>query len=290
LFTLQLFTEILVVGALLLLGAMPLLLLLDRQSLLKGRLLPFIDHFDSNLPITFVLLVMAYAVGAAGNRLVDSLWDGANELVDAVVHSGQACANNEDYYNHKLVAYLAAARPAPQPPAAQPDPKPTAPGRIDCPPALAGKVNCIKVAEFALRERGSATREWLDNRRTYIRIMRSASFAALLFLVSIFVYNRLARRLRRKERARVLERQKGAAETRYDPSFLLLGAPADITIQAPPRRDYHHYRPAHYATAAFLLVVFSCANYIADEKYWQRVYELYVTLPPVSQEKRAGGD
>jgi hypothetical protein len=270
-FTLQLFTEILVVGALLLLGTLPVLLFLDRQSLLKGRVLPFIDHFDSNLPITFVLLVVAYAVGAAGNRLIDSLWDEIPSPRDEHSIFKPGWKTNEDFYNDELIASLAAESPTQQQHAASSvNGNPPGSDRIRCDKTIVKEVNCIKAAEFALRERSAATREWLDNRRTYIRIMRTSSFSALLLIASMFVYNLRTRGLRERE----------SREDNRPPDLMLMMVPGDIHTSVPGPLRHHHYRRVHFIAAAILLVAFASANHIADEKYWKRVYELYLTLPP----------
>jgi hypothetical protein len=272
-FTLQIFTEILVIGALILLGALPILLLLDKQSLRKGRVLPFIDHFDSKLPVTFVLLVVAYALGAAGNRLVDSAWDQIKYPIDEQNPLRGDWETNEKLYNKRLLEFLARKQPVQlQGVLPSQDGAAAGSGRIDCDENRVGKVNCIKVAEFALRERSESTREWLDNRRTYIRIMRSASFSSLLFIVSMFLYNRLARRLGKKK--------KKLPEGQEMPSRDLSKAPDEVSTETPIRLKKSRYKGRHFIAASLLFFAFSWANIIADEKYWQRVYELYVSLPP----------
>ncbi len=186
-FSLQIFTEILIVGLLLLFGLSPLLLLLDDKNHKRPGFLPILGDLDAKMPATFLLLVVAYAVGAAGNRLVDDFWD-------------KILPKPEEKFEKLLVADLNRSRAAANASAASAG-NAVAAGQtgnaqayINCDGEIAKHDDCIKVAEFAIRERSQATQDWFDHRRSYIRLVRAAAVAALLLLISMGLYNLAQRR------------------------------------------------------------------------------------------------
>lgn len=237
-FSLQIFTEILIVGLLLLLGISPLLLLMDGKNHNRPGFLPILSDLDAKMPATFLLLVVAYAVGAAGNRLVDDFWE-------------KILPKPEEKFEKLLVADLNRSRAAVNASAASAGnavaagQTGNAPPYINCDGEVAKNGDCIKVAEFALRERSQATQDWFDHRRSYIRLVRAAAIAALLLLISMGLYNLVHRRAGR-------------------------------------------YKLTHFAVALFFFVVFTLAHWVANEKYWKRIYEIYIGLPPVASKKQNG--
>jgi hypothetical protein len=237
-FSLQIFTEILIVGLLLLFGLSPLLLLLDKRNQEREGFLPILNDLDVKLPTTFLLLIIAYAVGAAGNRLVDDFWDSILPKPDKK-------------YEQLLVAEMKRTKLAGNTSATSADNLQTiaqAGNRqiaINCDGDLARWGECLKVAEFAVRERSQATQDWFDHRRSYIRLVRAAAVAALLLFTSMAFYNIL-------------------------------------------KRNAVRYPWPYFVIVLFFFVAFTVAHVIANEKYWKRVYEVYIGLPPAASKKVDG--
>lgn len=214
-FSLQIFTELLIVGVFLLLGTLPLLLLMNEPGDTGSEFWPLTGDYSSKVKIVLAL-VLAYAAGAAGNRLVDDFWEDAVKL-----DSEHKYENNLRDDLAKLGALSGGA------------------GRIICAGYVEKERDCIKVAHMSLRERSEATREWLDNRRAYIRLMRAAAVSGLLFIFSVMVY-----KLR--------------------------------------RRDSKRFKLVHVILVAVFTSLLTYAHWNADKKYWKRVYELYMALPPTA--------
>jgi hypothetical protein len=218
-FSLQIFTELLIVGLFLILGIAPLLLLVNERAGGRSEFWPLSDSYSSKIKIVIVL-ILAYAAGAAGNRLVDDFWE---DLIKIGTEKGYEARLQADL---KLQPDL---KPSPQPDGKQP--------RIICQGFIAEKGDCLKVAQMVLRERNEATRDWLDNRRAYIRLMRAASISAILFVLSLGVYKL-------------------------------------------KKRDSERFKLSHLAVAVIFMVLLTVGHWTADYKYWKRVYELYMAMPP----------
>ena len=210
-FSLQIFTELLIVGSFLILGILPLLMLVNKQEGGGSEFWPLTGDFNSKVKIVVVLL-LAYAAGAAGNRLVDDFWEDFIGI------------EPDRHYGALLKADLA--RPA-APEVMQP--------RIVCGEFVQDN-DCLKVALMVVRERSDATRDWLDSRRAYIRLMRSAALASILFVLSVGIY-----KLRRRRSQR--------------------------------------FKVSHVLLAAIFMGLLSFAHWEAENKYWKRVYELYLAMP-----------
>ena len=267
----QVFTEILVVGLFILVGLSPLFLLVKKEAKEKKQelkeqaqgaaeaetpapvqtgdeaqadpadedLFPFADDYVTKIKKGAIILLLAYATGAAGNRLADDLWD----LIPVLDFDG---AYEQYFCPTKKMLEEEAATGVQYPRAAPPE----GGRRIFCNCKEDGDSDCLKVAHMLLRERSQATREWLDNRRAYIRIMRAASVALMLLLLSMGIYK---------------FRRRG-------------------------KKGYYRYRPGHFALAFFFLCVIVFAHLVSEKKFWGRVYDLYIGLPPPVQKAEPGAD
>ena len=254
-FEVTIFTELLIAGLFILVGLWPLFLLVRKESqALKreegvgstGELelpaaaqaggggaeddpFPIVDAYVSKVKKVVIMLLLAYAVGAAANRLADDFWD------DLVFKRYKLDERYEETLRQETRS-LREQQLAGLPPADL-----NWQSRIRCEGKEMEKSNnCLKVAHMLLRERSEATREWLDNRRAYIRIMRAASLSLVLLIISMFIY-----KVRWWKKSR-------------------------------------RYRISHFALALFFLCAITYAHKEAEEKYWNRVYELYTGLPPVA--------
>lgn len=149
-FGFDVFAEIMVVGGLLLLGLTPIFVRLSPPPKGDKGFVPAVDYLKEGTGRFAIALLIAYALGVAGNRLIDDALDAAG------IDPGSSA--KEDY--RKAVAQR---------------------------PGLPGD---LKLAEFSLRERGEATASWLDRHKSYIRILRGSAAAAALLLLSMFLYQR----------------------------------------------------------------------------------------------------
>jgi hypothetical protein len=212
-FEVRIFTEILIVGLFMLVGLWPLFLLVKKEvkeqkkeeaqrDLKAGEheghdeplaaeqtrwgketkaggadddLFPITDDYVSKVKRVVMLLMLAYAVGAAGNRLADDFWDRAfkryhfDEKYEELLKAETRGLREQQALNLPQAAHEGQSR-------------------LRCEGMIADKKDCLKVALMLLRERSEATQDWLDNRRAYIRIMRAASLSLMLLMVSMFIY------------------------------------------------------------------------------------------------------
>jgi hypothetical protein len=155
--TFEVVAELLVVGLFVLVALTPLVgVIAPALERSDGAgLLPVQFPGEKKVGAAFVLAVACYATGVVANVLIDET---ANRIAD---FSG----DERDAVEAKL--------------------------KLEKRP---GAVKTFKAAEHALRERSEAVRDWLDVRRSYIRIERGLAASCLLFLAATGVAVLLRRR------------------------------------------------------------------------------------------------
>src|SRR5436305_15184625 len=136
-FSLQIFTEILIVGLFLILGVSPFLLLVNKEEEAQGQseFWPLKEDYSGKVKVVIILL-LAYALGAGVNRLADDFWG----VTFSKLHIASA-----DKFEKKLQNFLAQATNSQ-------DKQPL----INCQGDVAAYNDCLNVAEMALRERNEA--------------------------------------------------------------------------------------------------------------------------------------
>ncbi|HEV2705344.1 MAG TPA: hypothetical protein VGV59_05440 [Pyrinomonadaceae bacterium] len=149
-FSINYFIEVQVVGILALLGILPLIILSSPSLRKRDGFFARLDSINDRTTKAVLMLVVAFSIGVAANRLFDDVLDYAG------VDPG---------HQHKLQFTKWGEAPENQ-----------------------GKAKRLKIAEFALEERSPAIASWLDRHKLFIRVLRGAAISFILFFVSMGIY------------------------------------------------------------------------------------------------------
>lgn len=147
-FSFDIFAEIIVVGGLLFLSLTPLIVRLTPLAESEGAFVPAVDYLKEGTGRFLIALLVAYALGVAGNRLVDNGLD--------FIEFDSGSEYKQKYENWAKTNNI----------------KPTT----------------LKMAEFVLRERNEATAGWLDRHKSFERILRGAMAACGILLLTMTGY------------------------------------------------------------------------------------------------------
>ena len=146
--SLDVFTEILVVGLLVLLSVSPILIRLSPTAAKAEGLLPGITSLAGKSVGVFLALVLAYSLGIAANCLVENTFAALG-----IDPGSQYRTQFERWAKEKN------------------DP-----------------VQELEIAEFFLITRSDALKAWSDRHRLYIRVLRAASFSLALLIITMLAY------------------------------------------------------------------------------------------------------
>jgi len=135
-----------------LLALTPLFNLLTTEFRESNELCPFFKELSDSKSATAVLiLVIAFTIGVAGNRLID-------DFIDEVIHKEGKESFKEPYQNWALQNN--------------------------------SKEKTLKNAEFALANAKDAeyTRNYFERHKLFMRILRGAAAACVLLMLSMLIY------------------------------------------------------------------------------------------------------
>jgi hypothetical protein len=186
-FSIDNFIEIQVVGFLLLLAISPLLNLSTVAFRTKPGFCPLFDTIPDKSAKAILLLVFAFSIGIAGNRLVDELFDtlgieGREEFEYQCPKEKPDCP--------RFFQYL-----CPE-------------NKIDCPEKYEygygkwwqeqkeknnNKLKKLKLAEYYVSDHSEMARRYFERHKSFMRVLRGAAFASFLLLLTMAVYQ-LARK------------------------------------------------------------------------------------------------
>jgi hypothetical protein len=160
-FSLTFFTEILVVGILLLLGLSPIGLILLKILKVEVRI-DIVHKLEERSALIFVVLAVAYALGVLGNRLIDQI------LPDDGDRTSQ----------HRIMSLVQARMSL----------KEVSSVNITCVPGEDSDADCLKVVVAALTEHNASIGGWFERHKSYIRVERAAAISFGLFALCVGVY------------------------------------------------------------------------------------------------------
>jgi hypothetical protein len=146
-FAIDSFIEIQVIGALLLLGASPFLLLIVPTFSRQQGAFAFLRRLNDKGAIAVLIVIAAFCVGIAGNRIID-------DLLGASAYEG------EELHTPAYSAIV---------------------NGTSCPKS-------IKLAEFQVPRDNEYARGWLERHKSFMRVLRGAFSACLLFFVCMLAY------------------------------------------------------------------------------------------------------
>ena len=149
------FIEIQVIGALLLLAFSPILFLATPAFNRQQGAFPFLRQMNDKGARAVLILVAAFCIGIAGNRLIDDSLD-------------KFGIEGEEHYTEAYRSITQGIPGTPQP-------------------------RSIKLAEFYVADENEYARGWLERHKSFMRVLRGMSFSCLLFLACMLVY-RVAQR------------------------------------------------------------------------------------------------
>ncbi len=184
-FSIDNFIEIQVVGFLLLLAISPLVNLLTPALRVQEGFCPFFENIPDKSAKAILLLVLAFSVGIAGNRLVDELFDGfeieGREEFETKCSKKELCKKDEGC--QKYVECL--------------QKKANSTKEFDIwAKANSAKLQKIKLAEYYVSDHSDTAQKYFERHKSFMRVLRGAAFASLFLLFSMFIY-RFAQRFRK---------------------------------------------------------------------------------------------
>jgi hypothetical protein len=170
------YLEIQIVGILLLLALTPLLnIFVPSKVVNDARFCPMLADLGGSNSVKFILvLVIAFVIGAAGNRLIDDFIDDMLGIEGKEKYAQDYKAWAEKNYNTSSTANNNQLTANNNPP-----PK------------------TLKVAEFELGNKKDAemNRNYFERHKFLMRILRGTAFSALLFMISVIAYCLLSAKL-----------------------------------------------------------------------------------------------
>lgn len=149
-FSINYFIEVQIVGILVLLGILPLIILCNPSLRKRDGFFAHLDSINDKTTKAILMLVLAFSIGVAANRLFDDILDYVG--IDP---------GSQHKSKFKIWADL---------------------------PENKTKAQKLKIAEFALQERSPAIGSWLDRHKLFIRVLRGASTSFILLFVSMGIY------------------------------------------------------------------------------------------------------
>ncbi len=211
-FAIENFIEIQVVGFLLLIALSPLLNLVSPAIRVKEGFCPIIEDISDKSAKTIFLIVLAFCVGVAGNRLID-------DLIDEVKLQG------DETYSKRFETW------------AKESPKPETPARPEVNiktgeftnPAEPKRPPSLKLAEYTVAKDNEYARSYFERHKSLMRVLRGAAFASLLLLLSMLVY-RLAQ-----------ANKKLALCNRYTTAYFIIAFALFMIFSFAYRRESTHY-------------------------------------------------
>lgn len=147
-FSIKDYIEIQVVGFLLLLGVLPLIILFNPTLRNKNGFFAQLDEITEKTTKAVFLVVFAFSLGVAANRLIDDALD------YLCIDPGHHYKTEFDSWAKENKAY----------------------------------VKSLKKAELVISEKSEVEKGWFDRHKLFDRIDRGASISFILFLVSMGVY------------------------------------------------------------------------------------------------------
>jgi hypothetical protein len=144
------FIEIQVVGFLLLFAISPLLNLLSPAFRAKEGFCPLLEDISHKSAKAVLLIIMAFTVGIAGNRLIDDF-------------VGSNLINHEGHEKYEEVFAKWAAEDS-------------------------TRLQSLKLAEFTDSDASETAQKYFERHKSFMRVLRGAAFAAFLLLLSMLLY------------------------------------------------------------------------------------------------------
>src|SRR2546423_1375569 len=145
-FSLTFFTEILVVGVLLILGLSPIWTVLLKMLNAEERF-DVLKKLEEKSALILIVFILAYATGVLGNRLVD-----------------QILPDDGDKTSQQAIMSLAQSRRSAQQSSGV---------NVTCIQGEESDEECSKVVVTALKERDASIAEWFERHKSYIRVQRA---------------------------------------------------------------------------------------------------------------------
>ncbi|HJP93974.1 MAG TPA: hypothetical protein VJ875_18595 [Pyrinomonadaceae bacterium] len=149
-FSINYFIEVQIVGILVLLGILPLIILCNPSLRKRDGFFAHLDSINDKTTKAVLMLVVAFSIGVAANRLFDDFLDYIG------IDPGSQ-------YKSEFKKWAAV-------------------------PENQAKVKRLKIVEFTLMERSPAINSWLDRHKSFIRVLRGATISFILVFVSMGIY------------------------------------------------------------------------------------------------------
>lgn len=247
-FSLQLLTEALLVGVFLALALSPLVIRFTRKFADKEGLLPMAESWASSPAAIFLVLLFAYALGVSGQRVADNFFD-------------------DVAFKYCCKAVI--------PSADRPDTSKGVPS-----PRLRRGVSHIG-PEQAYED---GFRNWL-RRNGKLPVMNLQPPDAIkeakipwLKIADFDIHERS------QASDDWLDHRRAYVRIDRGVAFSCLVLLISMAIYRLSKPIVRRYRASHFALVAALLVYFTCVWYSEQERYYKRVYELYIALPVIDMQ------
>lgn len=175
-FSIDNFIEIQVVGFLLLLAISPIINLLSKDLRTQEGFCPFFENIPDKSAKAILLLVLAFSVGIAGNRLVDELFDNLNIEGKESFQCERNC----------LIPIFCSEKVKNCPVENKTDF-----GKYyDNNP---GTLRDLKLAEYFVSDNSKTAQDYFLRHKSFMRVLRGAAFASFFLLCSMFLYQLVKR-------------------------------------------------------------------------------------------------
>lgn len=149
-FSIESLIEIQIVGILLLIAISPLLNLLSPSLREQKGFCPFIENIPDKSAKAIIILIMAFIIGVAGNRLIDDF------IADVLYLEGREQHKKDESDFKKW--------------------------------AVQNKKLEIKLAEYYVSDNSQTAKNYFERHKILMRILRGAAFASFLMLLSMLIY------------------------------------------------------------------------------------------------------
>lgn len=270
-FSIDNFLEIQVVGFLMLLAISPALNLSTTFRTRRG-FCPLFDNIKTESAKAILLLIFAFSVGIASNRLVDELFDTLN------------VEGREEYQYKNPVATRSLRecfKVVIQPSRELQFERPSV--NANCIGKYGGKFNewllgkndptkleTIKLAEYYVSDHSETARDYFERHKSFMRVLRGAACASLLLLLTMAIYQ-LTRTKRFRKSSFYTRRLKG--------KIYQLRRREIVRKNSRPALPCERYRISHFIIVFAFFLTFSLAYKFEAHHYYNRVFDMYKDYP-----------